>query len=95
MQNPPNDSTGHPQGNDRADDRWHTFADILRRLHHERIYIHPDQLAEFLLVHGLPVELCYVPPHLRQKAQQVNANYRGDMARLEVTEEPPQKFSFE
>lgn len=64
------------------------FTEMLQRLHRDGIYIHADQLAEFLLVHGLPVDLCFVPAHLQQKAKLVNANYQGDMARLvDVVEE--------
>lgn len=74
---------------------WPTFADILRRLHQERIYLHPHQLAEFMVRHGLPVDLCYVPAHLQQKAKQINENYQGDMAREAVGEEPPTLFPFE
>jgi hypothetical protein len=61
---------------------WPTFEDILHRLHQEGILIHPHQLAEFFLMHGLPVDLCYVPNHLQQKAAFVNNNYMGDMAQL-------------
>jgi len=61
---------------------WPTFEDILRRLHAEGIYLHPDQLAEFLLCHGLPVHPRYVPERLQQKARQINQHYQGDMARL-------------
>ena len=68
---------------------WHTFDEILQRLHAEGIYIHPEQLAEFYVVHGLPVDLCYVPRHLKAKAQQVNVNYRGDMARVEDVPQQP------
>lgn len=67
---------------------WRTFAELLTRLHSEGIYLHPDQLAEFLLWHGLPVDLCYVPDRLRQKAENINAHYQGDMARLEDIKEP-------
>lgn len=63
-------------------DQGHTFEQILQRLHVEGIYVHPDQLAEFLLVHGLPVQLRYVPARLRSKAKTINQNYRGDMANL-------------
>lgn len=69
--------------------RWPTFEDILQRLHTAGIYIHSEQLAEFLLDHGLPVHLRYVPPHLRLKAIQVNENYQGDMACLIEELEPP------
>jgi hypothetical protein len=69
--------------------RWHTFPEILSRLHQEKIYIHPDQLAEFMLFHGLPVDLRYVPKHLRQRAKVINDNYRGDMAREEVVDDLP------
>lgn len=60
----------------------HTFKQILQRLNQEGIYIHSDQLAEFLLAHGLPVDLCYVPQHLQSKAIQINQNYQGDMVCL-------------
>lgn len=66
---------------------WDSFEEILKRLHQEGIYLHPDQLAEFLLMHGLPVDPRYVPPHLQDKAKQINTNYQGDMARLEETED--------
>jgi hypothetical protein len=68
---------------------WHTFEDVLWRLHQDGIYVHPAQLAEFLVRHGLPVDLKYVPAHLRQRATQINDNYLGDMAQLEELEEPP------
>lgn len=68
--------------------RWHTFAELVVRLHQEGIYIHPHQLAEFLLWHGLPVDLCYVPNRLKQKAKDVNTQYQGDMARLEDMKDP-------
>ncbi|EKQ68113.1 hypothetical protein OsccyDRAFT_2628 [Leptolyngbyaceae cyanobacterium JSC-12] len=69
--------------------RWHTFEDILRRLHQEGLYLHPHQLATFFVWHGLPVDLQYVPPCLQQRAAQINDNYLGDMARLEAFDEPP------
>jgi hypothetical protein len=65
-------------------ERWHTFEDILERLHNEGIYIHSEQLATFLIFHGLPVNLCYVPEHLKHKAQFINEHYAGDMAQSEV-----------
>lgn len=61
---------------------WPTFAEILYRLHKEGIYIHANQLAEFMVVHGLPVDLQYVPSKLQERARALNANYRGDMACL-------------
>jgi hypothetical protein len=64
-------------------ENWPTFEEILHRLHQEGIYIHSEQLAEFLLTHGLPVHLQYVPSHLQEKARVINENYQGDMARLE------------
>jgi hypothetical protein len=67
---------------------WHSFEAILQRLHREGIYLHPHQLAYFFLTHGLPVDLCYVPAHLQSKAQHINDNYQGDMARLEVLKQP-------
>ena len=70
-------------------DRWCTFEEILQRLHRAGIYLHADQLAEFLVLHGLPVDLCHVPPHLRVKAQHINDQYQGDMAqRCERIMEP-------
>ncbi|MCL6433075.1 MAG: hypothetical protein K6T90_02495 [Leptolyngbyaceae cyanobacterium HOT.MB2.61] len=75
--------------------RWHTFPEILQRLHQERIFIHSDQLAEFMVYHGLPVDLCYVPKHLKQRAKLINENYQGDMARLEMVKEQPSLFKFE
>ncbi|MBL1177720.1 hypothetical protein [Pantanalinema sp. GBBB05] len=74
---------------------WHSFPQILQRLHQEKILIHPDQLAEFMLMHGLPVDPQYVPQHLQQKAHQINTHYQGDLARLESTPEPTQMFLFE
>jgi hypothetical protein len=61
---------------------WLTFEQMLRKLHQEGIYLHSEQLAEFLLCHGLPVHLRYVPPHLHQRAIAINENYQGDMAQL-------------
>jgi hypothetical protein len=69
--------------------RWQTFEEILLRLHQEGLYLHPHQLAEFLVWHGLPVELRYVPQALQQKATQINENYLGDMVRVEAFDEPP------
>ncbi|MBD0344215.1 MAG: hypothetical protein ICV63_05170 [Coleofasciculus sp. Co-bin14] len=71
-----------------ADERWPTFEEILQRLHAEGIYIHSEQLAEFLLAHGLPVHLRYVPEHLRLKAVAINENYQGDMVRVIEELEP-------
>lgn len=61
---------------------WVTFEQMLHRLHHQGIYLHSEQLAEFLLFHGLPVHPRYVPPHLQQRAIAINENYQGDMAQL-------------
>ncbi len=72
-----------------ADERWPTFEEILQRLHAQGIYIHSEQLAEFLLAHGLPVHLRYVPEHLRLKAVAINENYQGDMVRVIEELEPP------
>ena len=75
------------------DEHWPTFEEILQRLHGEGIYIHPHQLAEFMLAHGLPVNLRYVPEHLLSKAIFVNEHYQGDMARLiEEPDEPSWQF---
>lgn len=71
------------------DKRWPTFEDILQRLHAQGIYVHSEQLAEFLLAHGLPVHLRYVPAHLRLKAIEVNKNYQGDMVQMIEEPEPP------
>lgn len=73
----------------KADECWPTFEEMLQNLHAKGIYIHPDQLAEFLLAHGLPVHLRYVPAHLRSKAIQVNENYRGDMVQIVEELNPP------
>jgi hypothetical protein len=70
---------------------WYGFSQMLQRLHAEGIYLHPEQLAEFLLAHGLPVDLDYVPAHLREKALLINTHYRGDMAALdEDSDEQPE-----
>lgn len=61
---------------------WSSFEEILECLHRAGIYLHSEQLATFLLMHGLPVDLCYVPDRLRPKAELVNRHYQGDMARL-------------
>lgn len=76
-------------------EHWHTFTDILQRLHQEHILIHPEQLAEFMVRHGLPVDLRFVPKHLQQRAKVINANYQGDMARLEAVAESSHSFPFE
>jgi hypothetical protein len=73
----------------KTNEHWPTFEDILQRLHGQGIYIHPEQLAEFLLAHGLPVHLRYVPAHLRLKAIKVNESYQGDMVRVIEELEPP------
>lgn len=85
-------------GNDRSvqrqpEEKSHSFRAILRRLHAEGIYIHSEQLAEFLLAHGLPVDLHYVPARLKEKATYVNKNYQGDMA-LVGEEEDEQSWDF-
>ncbi|MBW4522851.1 MAG: hypothetical protein KME16_24705 [Scytolyngbya sp. HA4215-MV1] len=67
---------------------WHSFEAILQRLHQEGIYLHPDQLASFFLMHGLPVDLRYVPAHLQLRARSINENYQGNMARMEVLKQP-------
>lgn len=70
-------------------DRWPTFEEILQCLHAQGVYIHSEQLAEFLLGHGLPVHLRYVPARLQSKAREINENYNGDMVRLVEELEPP------
>ncbi|MGQ9870656.1 hypothetical protein [Leptodesmis sp.] len=79
-------ASSHPSS---PPDHWPTFEDMLYQLHQNGIYLHPHQLAEFLLRHGLPVDLEYVPPHLKQKAIAINSNYQGDMARLEERDDGP------
>jgi hypothetical protein len=70
-------------------EHWPTFEEILQSLHYQGIYIHSEQLAEFLLAHGLPVHLRYVPMYLRPKAIEINHNYQGDMVRVIEELEPP------
>ncbi len=77
--------SSHSQGKE----QWPTFEQILQNLHAQGIYIHSEQLAEFMLAHGLPVHLRYVPAHLRSKAMQVNQSYEGDMACVIEEPEPP------
>lgn len=79
-------SEPHPKdyGGRSTVDRWDSFEEILDRLHREGIYIHSEQLAAFLLFHGLPVDLQHVPVHLQQKAMQINQHYQGEMARLDI-----------
>jgi hypothetical protein len=72
-----------------TDERWPTFEEILKALHTQGIYVHSEQLAEFLLAHGLPVHLRYVPSHLRRKALEVNQNYQGDLVQVIEELEPP------
>ena len=72
-----------------TEEYWPTFEEILQHLHREGIYIHSEQLAQFMLAHGLPVHLRYVPEPLHPKARKVNDNYQGDMARLIEEQEPP------
>ncbi|NJR40275.1 MAG: hypothetical protein HC781_17425 [Leptolyngbyaceae cyanobacterium CSU_1_4] len=67
-----------------VDQPWSSFEQILERLHQSGVYLHAEQLAAFLLMHGLPVDLCYVDDRLRPKAEWVNRHYQGDMARLEI-----------
>jgi hypothetical protein len=71
---------------------WPTFEQVLAGLHRDGIYIQSEQLAEFFLVHGLPVDLCYVPAHLRSKALSINQHYQGDMAK--PSEQPLDAPSF-
>ena len=78
-----------------TDERWPTFEEILKGLHSQGIYVHSEQLAEFLLAHGLPVDLRYVPSHLRGKALEVNQNYQGDLVEvIEELEQPSWDFSW-
>jgi hypothetical protein len=72
---------------------WSSFEEILERLHQGGIYIHSEQLAAFLLMHGLPVDLCYVDDRLRPQAEQINRHYQGDMARLEELASPSYDFA--
>ena len=75
--------------NNTTKEKWPTFEGILQGLHRDGIYIHAEQLAEFMLAHGLPVDLKYVPAYLKQKAILINQNYQGDMARLSEQIEKP------
>lgn len=79
------------------EEQWPTFKQMLHRLHRDGIYLHPDQLAEFLLAHGLPVDMYYVPQHLQEKAATINRHYQGDWARLSdaVEEQPWDGWFFE
>jgi hypothetical protein len=92
---PSSSSTVEQSNHSARSAHWHTFPEILRRLHQEHIYIHPDQLAEFMLFHGLPVDLRYVPKHLVQRAKLINDNYQGDMAKETLVNELPNLFPFE
>lgn len=85
--------TCQPSKNSKPESHWPTFTEILYNLHQEKLYIRAEQLAEFMLMHGLPVDLKYVPPHLQEKAKQLNANYQGNMARLR--EQPDEYFWYE
>lgn len=73
----------------KTQNRWPTFEEVLQCLHAQGVYIHSEQLAEFLLAHGLPVHPRYVPAHLQSKAREINENYNGDMVRLVEELEPP------
>ena len=37
-----------------------------------------------MLLHGLPVDLQYVPKRLQEKAKVVNANYQGERAQISL-----------
>jgi hypothetical protein len=74
------------------DQPWSSFEEILERLHRDGVYLHSEQLAAFLVMHGLPVDLCYVDDRLRAKAEQINLHYQGDMARLEELDTPSPHF---
>lgn len=67
----------------RATEPWHSFEDILNRLHGEGIYLNAEQLATFFTYHGLPVNLRYVPEALRERAHLINIHYQGDLARID------------
>ena len=83
-------TTDNPDRGSNSEEHWPTFAEILYRLHQEGVYIRASDLAAFMLAHGLPVDLQYVPSVLQKKATIVNANYQGDMARL--SEQPDDYF---
>ncbi|MBD1861108.1 MULTISPECIES: hypothetical protein [Trichocoleus] len=86
----PSSALHHTTSHSSSQQHWHSFSHMLKRLHAEGVYLHPQQLAEFLVVHGLPVDLRYVPERLQQKAMSINAHYNGDMAALaEDSEEQP------
>jgi hypothetical protein len=69
-------------------EKWQTFPEMLQGLHRAGILLAPEQLAAYLLEHGLPVDLHYVPAHLQEKACLINKHYQGDMARLEDINDP-------
>lgn len=73
--------------NNTTKEKWPTFNQILQGLHAEGIYIHAEQLAEFFIAHGLPVDLRYVPARLKEKAIFINENYQGEMACLKQAQE--------
>ncbi len=75
-------NTRNPNEGSKSNSHWSTLGEILYRLHKGGIYIRVDQLVEFMLLHGLPVDLQYVPKRLQEKAKVVNANYQGDLAQV-------------
>lgn len=77
-------NTHKPDEVSKSNSQWSTLGAILYRLHLEGIYIRIDQLAEFMLLHGLPVDLEYVPKRLQEKAKVMNANYQGDLAQVSL-----------
>ncbi len=79
-------NTPNPSRCSKSNSHWSTLGEILYRLHQEGIYIRVDQLVEFMLLHGLPVDLQYVPKRLQEKAKAMNANYQGDLA--QVSQQP-------
>jgi hypothetical protein len=73
-----------PNGYSKSNSHWSTLAEIVYCLHLEGIYIRVEQLAEFMLLHGLPVDLQYVPKRLQEKAKAINANYQGEGAQVSL-----------
>lgn len=77
-------NTDKPNEVSKPNSHWSTLAEIVYRLHLEGIYIRVEQLAEFMLLHGLPVDLQYVPKRLQEKAKAINASYQGEGAQVSL-----------
>ncbi len=77
-------NTRNPDGCSKSNLHMSTLSEILYRLHLEGIYIRLDQLVEFMLLHGLPVDLEFVPERLQEKAKAMNTNYQGERAQVSL-----------